>query len=100
IKHYGLSKRCLVGRPNWNFEYFLNGSKTPEGEIAGENCTKFTLADVDVNRDGEGWLLEDGVKRLKTFTNEDDAWIALAYLRRHHFSYQCNVAGGFQYYRK
>lgn len=100
IKHYGLSKRCLVGAPDWNFEYFLIGNKTPEGEMPGESCAKFKLSDIDVNKDGDAWVLEDGNTKLKKFNNEDDAWIALAYLRRHHFSHQCLVAGGFQYYRK
>lgn len=101
IKHYNLSKRCLVGAPDWNFEYFLSSkNKTPQGEMPGETCTRFNLEDIDVNKNGARWLLEDGVTKLKNFDKEDDAWIALAYLRRHSFTHQCEVAGGFQYYRK
>ena len=99
IKHYGMSKRCFVNRKDWNFQYFLNGKKAPQGEWTGETCTKFETGNIDVNKEGEKWLLEDGVTRIKTFKTEQEAWMALAYIRRHEFTHQCSVANGFQYYR-
>lgn len=99
IQHYGLSKRCFVNRKDWDFQYFLNGKKAPKGEWTGETCTKFETGNIDVNKEGEKWLLEDGVTRIKTFKTEQEAWMALAYIRRHEFTHQCSVANGFQYYR-
>ncbi len=100
IKHYGMSKRCFVNRKDWDFQYFLKDKKAPKGEWAGETCTKFATGNIDVNKEGEKWLLEDGVTRIKTFKTEQEAWMALAYIRRHEFTHQCSVANGFQYYRQ
>ncbi len=100
IKHYGMSKRCFVNRKDWDFQYFLKDKKAPKGEWAGEACTKFATGNIDVNKEGEKWLLEDGVTRIKTFKTEQEAWMALAYIRRHEFTHQCSVANGFQYYRQ
>ena len=100
VKHYKLSKQCYLGRPNWNFEYFLAGSKTPQQELAGESCMRFNLGGLDVDKDGPRWQLKDGVVRIKTFDNEDQAWMAYACLRRHAFSYRCNVGDGFTYWRR
>lgn len=101
IQNYKLSKQCYLGRPDWNFEYFLAGSKTPRDEFAGETCDKFNLGNLDVDRNGSGgFALKDGIKLVKTFANEDDAWMAYAYMRRHAFTYKCNVGDGFVYYRR
>jgi len=102
LKHYKLTRQCYLGRPNWNFTYFLAGSKTPTGEMAGETCTKFKLAGLDVDREDNGprWRLKDGVKHLRFFDSEDDAWRAYAYLRRHEFDQQCSSGNGFNYYRR
>ena len=100
IKNYKLNKQCYVGRPDWTFEYFLAGTKTPRAELAGESCQKFNLGGLDVDKDGTRWQLKDGIVRVKTFDNEDQAWQAYAYLRRHAFTYRCNVADGFVYWRR
>ena len=100
IKNYKLNKQCYVGRPDWTFEYFLAGSKTPRAELAGESCQKFNLGGLDVDKDGARWQLKDGIVRIKTFDNENQAWEAYAYLRRHAFTYRCNVADGFVYWRR
>ena len=100
VKHYKLSKQCYLGRPDWNFEYFLAGSKTPQLELAGESCMRFNLGGLDVDKDGPRWQLKDGIVRIKTFDNEDQAWMAYAYLRRHAFTYRCNVGDGFTYWRR
>ena len=100
IKNYRLNKQCYVGRPDWTFEYFLAGTKTPREELAGESCQKFNLGGLDVDKDGARWQLKDGIVRVKTFDNEDQAWQAYAYLRRHAFTYRCNVGDGFIYWRR
>jgi hypothetical protein len=100
VRHYKLSKQCYLGRPNWNFEYLLAGAKTPREPMPGESCLKFNLGGLDVDKDGPKWQLKDGIKRIKTFDSEDDAWRAYAYLRRHAFTYRCNVADGFIYWRR
>jgi hypothetical protein len=100
VKHYKLSKQCYLGRPNWNMEYFLEGTKTPREAMAGETCMKYNLGGLDVDKDGAQWQLKDGIKRIKTFVKEDDAWLAYAYLRRHAFTYRCNVGDGFVYFRR
>ena len=92
VKHYNLSKQCYLGRPDWNFEYFLAGSKTPVGEVAGESCKPFNFEAIDVDKKGSDWDLNDGDKHIKTFKSEDDAWMAYAYMRRHVFQQQCTMA--------
>ena len=102
VQHYGLNKQCYLGRPNPNFEYFLAGAKTPRDEFPGESCKKFNLGGLDVDRanGGAGFNLKDGIQLIKSFANEDEAWMAYAYLRRHAFTYKCNVGDGFTYYRR
>ena len=100
VQHYKLNKQCYLGRPRWTFEYFLAGSKTPRDELEGETCQRFNLGGLDVDKDGERWQLKDGIVRIKTFDNEDQAWQAYAYLRRHAFTYRCNAGDGFTYWRR
>lgn len=100
IEHYKLTKQCYLGRPDWHFTYFLAGAKTPRDPFAGESCMAFNLAGLDVDKDGERWQLKDGVRRIKTFDKEDDAWMAYAYMRRHEFTHRCKVSDGFNYYRR
>lgn len=102
VKHYKLSRQCYLGRPNWNFTYFLSGAKTPSGELQGESCTRFNLGGLDVDREDNGarWRLKDGVKHVRMFDKEDHAWMAYAYLRRHEFDHFCRVGDGFNYFRR
>jgi C1A family cysteine protease len=100
VRHYKLTKQCYLGRPDWNFEYFLAGKKTPAEQLAGEACDPFDLANLDVDRDGGQWQLKDGIRRVRTFAKENDAWMAYAYMRRHEFTHSCTVGNGFTYYRR
>lgn len=102
VSHYKLDRQCYLGRPDWNFEYFLSGTKTPQGEVSGETCMSFNLANLDVDKDGSNnaWRLNEGGRLIKTFAKEDDAWLAYAYLRRHSFERRCNVGDGFVYFRR
>jgi hypothetical protein len=100
VKYYQLSNQCYIGRPKWIFEYFLAGTKTPQDAMPGETCVKFNLGRLDVNKEQQSFQLQDGVKAIKTFAKEDDAWTGYAYLRRHAFTYRCNVGDGFVYWRR
>jgi cathepsin L len=109
MKFYKVNKRCSVGRlasdgatdvPQGAFEYFLAGSKTPQGEMPGETCKKFDGGNIDVNRQGSKWAIEDKSRTLLTFDKQDDAWLSYAYIRRHSFTHQCKIGNFFAYYRR
>jgi hypothetical protein len=103
IKKYGFNKTCYVGRPDASFHYSLVSGKSPSGTATGEDCLKFTPANLQIKKEGSNYLLVDGNSRMISFPNKKEADLTLAIIQKYGFTYHCFVGrpdASFEYMRK
>lgn len=103
IEHYGMTRRCFVGRPDPSMEYFLVDGEAPEGSMADEDCVSFDPDALEIRPEGEQWVLADGDHWLETFPSADEAAEARQIIRRYEFDRLCFVGrpdSSMEYWRR
>ena len=105
IKHYKMTSRCYVGRPNAPFQYWLVNGQSPVGLLHGEDRIPFDPNKLEVKQIGSSWfLIENPSHSMFNFgTSQVNAQAALNIIKKYGFTSVCYVGrpnAPMQYFRK
>lgn len=102
IKHYNIDQTCVVGSKNPSFAYYLANGKAPKGHYSEEDCLYFNPKELQVVQINEQWQIKDADDYTLFYfgKNKREAKKTFRTIKRHKFSYSCDVDNYMTYLRQ